>query len=115
MSADDLVQRRRQLASEQAAFPQSVQLASALEDGEDLDSVHLDEADHWVAVYSELAEFRCDLLREIDRQARGMSQEQALRVSRNRRAFQLELQRIELHLDFWRRRRQELRANAARP
>lgn len=112
MAAEDLVRRCRQLASQQAAFQGPVQLASPLEDGEDLDSVHVDDADHWVGVYSELSQFKRDLLREIDRQARELGPEAAPHLSRNRRAFVLELQRIDLHLEYWRRRREELREHS---
>lgn len=99
---------------EDAAFQGPVQPASPLEDGEDLHSALLDDADHWVGVYSELAEFKRELLREIDRQARGMSAETAEQISRNRRTFELELERIKLHLDYWLGRRQKLRERSAR-
>lgn len=115
MESRELVRRCRHLASQQAAFHGSVRLASPLEEGEDLESSLVDDADHWVGVYSELLEFKRDLLREIDRQARDVSPEAARQISRNRRAFMLELERLELHLDYWRRRRQELRTNYLRP
>lgn len=115
MEDAELVQRCRQLAAQQAALQDPVRLASPLEDGEDLDSPLLDDADHWVSVYSELVEFKRDLLREIDRQAREMSAETGEQVARNRRAFVLELERIELHLDYWLGRRRQLRKSSARP
>lgn len=109
MQGDELLERGGQLASQQAALQGPVRLASPLEPGEDVAGVRLEDADHWVAVYSELLEFKCDLLREIDRQARAMGQEGAEEISYDRRAFMLELQRLQLHLEYWLQRRERLR------
>ena len=112
MRGEELVQRCRLLALEQAAFQGSVRLASPLKEGEDVDSGEAEDADHWVAVYSELLEFKQDLLREIERQTREMSEQAARLASSNHRAFLLELRRLELHLEYWRARREELRKRA---
>lgn len=113
MRGEELVHKCRVLALEQAAFHGSVRLASPLEEGEDLDSGDAEDADHWVAVYSELLEFKQDLLREIERQTREMSEEAARLASSNHRAFLLELRRLEPHLEYWRGRREELWERAA--
>lgn len=113
MGGEELVERCRRLASEQAALHGPVCLASPLEDGEDLDSAEIEDADHWVAVYSELVEFKQELLREIDRQALEIRRTDPEFVPSNRRAFVLELQRLQLHLQYWSGRRQELRKRPA--
>lgn len=110
MQGDELFERCGQSALPQEALRGRVRPASPLEAGEDVASGRLEDADHWVAVYSELVEFKRDLLREIDRQARDMSREAASEISYNRRAFVLELQRMELHLNYWRERRERMRA-----
>lgn len=114
MESDERIRQCRQLASEQAAFQVPVRLASPLEEGEDVETAEVEDADQWVAVYSELVEFKRDLLREIDRQTRELGGRGAGPRSSNRRAFMLELRRLQLHLDYWRGRRDELRKHAGR-
>lgn len=97
-----------------APIPWRVQ-RSPLEVGLDFAGLEVEDADHWVAVYSELVQFRRDLLREIDRQAGAMGEEAARQVTSNRRDFVLELQRLELQLEYWRDRRDELRRDSSRP
>lgn len=110
----DLLGRCRRLATEQAALLGALGPVSAVQPGEDVASSEVGDADHWVAVYSELVEFKCDLLREFDRQARAMGEDAVGLVSPNRRVFALELRRLQLHLEYWLGRRDELRAGSVR-
>lgn len=111
MNRDELLRWSHRLAAEQAALQGLARAAAPLEEGEDLTSSYVDDADHWVGVYSELVEFKAELLREIDRQAMGLGQGAGSEVPRIRQALRLELERAWLHLEYWRRRRDELRAH----
>lgn len=89
-----------------------VRLPAPLEAGEDPHSPYVDDADHWVAVYSELLEFRANLLWEIDRQAMDMAEVSGPGIAHIRQVLKLDLERLRLHLEYWRARREELRARS---
>ena len=81
------------------------------ERGEDSGSRAVETADHWVAVFGELATFKRDLLCEIDRQAGATGHDD----SPERRAVVHDLRRFQKHLDYWRGRRDQLREGRDRP
>ena len=110
MQSDELLQRSRRLAEQQAGVLGGEAASAHLQAGEDVESPYLEDAEHWVSVYSELVEFKRDLLREIDSHvidADHLHSEQEM--GRDRQATELELERIQLHLDYWLERQRDLR------
>ncbi|MDR3079404.1 MAG: hypothetical protein LBV60_00485, partial [Streptomyces sp.] len=72
--------------------------AAHLQTGEDVDTPYVEDAEHWVSVYRELVEFKLDLLREIDQHVVDADHVQTEQeMGRDRRATELELERIQLH------------------
>lgn len=110
MESDELLQRSRRLAEKQAGVLGGESAAAHLQAGEDVESPYLEDAEHWVAVYRELVEFKRDLLADIDQHVVEADHVQTgQEMGRDRRATELELERIQLHLDYWVQRREELR------
>lgn len=111
MESEELLQRSLSLARQQAGVLGGGDGPSShLQAGEDVETPYLDDAEHWVSVYGELVEFKLDLLGQIDQHmedAEHLQTEQEL--DRDRRATELELERIQLHLAYWQQRREELR------
>jgi hypothetical protein len=111
MESQELLQRSQSLAQQQAGVLGGGGGPSAhLQAGEDVETPYLEDAEHWVAVYRELVEFKLELLAQIDQHvedAEHVHTEQEM--GRDRRATELELERIQLHLAYWRQRREELR------
>lgn len=113
MESEELLERSRRLAEQQAGVLGGELPAAHLQAGEDVESPYLEDAEHWVSVYRELVEFKRDLLREIDQHVEDADHRQAEQeMGRDRQATELELKRIELHLDYWVARRNELRSPA---
>ena len=114
MQSQELLERSQNLAQQQAGVLGGNGEPSAhLQAGEDVESPYLDDAEHWVSVYRELVDFKCELLEHIDQHvvdADHLQSEQEMQ--RDRRAAELELERIQLHLVFWQQRRQELRGSS---
>lgn len=111
MESEELLQRSRRLAEQQAGVLGGASGSTHLQAGEDVQSRYVEDAEHWVSVYRELVDFKRDLLREIDDHEPDHVQA-GQEMERDRRAAELELERIELHLDYWQHRREELRANS---
>lgn len=110
MESEELLHRSRWLAEQQAGvLGGGGDLREHLQVGEDVESPLLEDAEHWVSVYSELVAFKRDLLREIDQHVvdAGLPQSKD-EMERDRQASELELERIQLHLDYWRERRDKL-------
>lgn len=113
MESEELLQRSRRLAEKQAGVLGDNRLGGYLQAGEDVESPYLEDAEHWVSVYRELVGFKRDLLRDIDQHvvdADHLQTEQEM--GRDRRAAELELERIQLHFDYWVQRREELRGRS---
>ncbi len=112
MQSEELLQRSRRLAEEQAGVLGGELPAAHLQAGEDVESPYLEDAEHWVSVYQELVQFKRDLLREIDEHVVDADHVQSEQeMGRDRRAAALELERIQLHLDYWVGRQDELRGH----
>lgn len=111
MESDELLERSQSLAQQQAGVLGGGEGPSAhLQAGEDVETPYLDDAEHWVSVYRELVEFKHELLTQIDRHVEGAEHVQTEQeMERDRRATELELERIQLHLAYWEQRREELR------
>lgn len=113
MDSEELLERSRHLAERQAGIMGDRAPGGHLQAGEDVESPYLEDADHWVSVYQELVGFKHDLLREIEEHVAAADHVQAEQeMGRDRRAVVLELERIQLHLDYWAHRRDQLRARA---
>lgn len=107
----ELLQKSRQLAIEEATLMGTDGSARAFEKGEDPETADLPTVHHWLTIYSDLADFCRQLLTEMvphDRVGDGARACQD--VSRARLALELELNLYELHLRYWRRRHDQLRA-----
>lgn len=113
MESEELLQRSRRLAEQQAGMLGGEPAAGHLQAGEDIESPYLEDAEHWVTVYRELVEFKHDLLREIEQHVDGSDLPQSRQeMRRDRRATEVELERIQLHLEYWLQRRDCLRAGS---
>lgn len=78
-------------------------------EGEDPDSTYLDDATHWVAVYTELTGVKRDLLRVAEDQAPHLEEDARKEVARTDLVIlDAEMKRFQRRLDFWRRRCVEL-------
>lgn len=109
----ELLQESRRLAIEEAALMGTAGSARALEKGEELNTSHLADAEYWVAIYSELADFSRELLATMVPQDVEPRDPASRDVSRARLALEIELKLHELHLRYWRRRRDQLRASTS--
>lgn len=79
--------------------------------GEDPDTRYLDDADHWIVVYSELLDFKVTLLRQLNESVQHMEPEGVEEISRTDAiVLQAEADRFRKRLAMWRRRREELAA-----
>lgn len=106
----ELLQQSRRLAIEEASLMGTAGSARALEKGEELSTPYLSDAEHWVTIYSSLVDFVRDLLPSMvpgGLDARGRFSND---LSRTRLALELELRLYELHLRYWNRRKDQLRA-----
>lgn len=110
MDSAEFVRRSRRLAEQQAATFARRAAVAHLQAGEDPATPYLEDAEHWIGVYEELAAFKRQLIDQIDRQSADANhRESEQEIDRERRAAGLELDRILLHLEFWRHRSGELR------
>ncbi len=64
-------------------------------------SDRLDDARHWVAVYSELCGFKQGLLATVADQAGSVSAEGKAEVDRDSRMLTQEAERLSRRLEFW--------------
>lgn len=114
LDRDELLQESRELAIAQAALVGPAGSVRPLQKREDLDTSQLAEADEWVSVYSELAQFSRELLAEMVQPGAETGASPDPDASRARLALEIQLKLHELHLTYWRRRRHQLRAGAGR-
>lgn len=106
----ELLQQSRQLAMEEATLMGTAGSARAFERGEELNSAHLSDAEHWIAIYSSLVDFVRDLLARMVPGGLEVRGRPSRDLFRTRLALELELKLYELHLRYWRRRKDQLRA-----
>jgi len=73
--------------------------------GEDEDTQHLDDAEHWVKVYVELLEFKRSVLATTEKHVGTMEPDASAEVQRtDLRALHAEALRFERRLVYWRGR-----------
>jgi hypothetical protein len=80
--------------------------------GENEDSDHLDDAEHWIEVYRELLAYKGRLLSVTESSLDSMAERPAHRevLTTDRAVILAERSRFERRLAFWQRRRDELRS-----
>jgi hypothetical protein len=71
-------------------------------EGEDVSAPHPGDADHWVAVYDELCRFKRSLIESIREEGATVDPAARAELARDDEALSVELERLQLHLDFWR-------------
>jgi hypothetical protein len=99
--------RAREAAAKQAALKSIA--PDRLLPGEELDSAHVDDATHWIAVYSELLEFKHRIIMTIADQLDRLGAEARAEVERTDAVeVRAEAERFSGRLGFWRRRLEEL-------
>lgn len=103
MDIDDFIRQRDRLLHLQAELQSDRAKPRDLE-GEDLESPHPGDAEHWVAVYQELCRFKRFLIASIRQESDSVDRAAKAELSRDDRALSVELERLELHLEFWRHR-----------
>jgi hypothetical protein len=107
----DSSEETSQTADERAALKQ-VQPDRLLA-GENEDSVHLDDAIHWVKVYSELLEFKRSVLATTEKHVVTMDPDAGTEVQQtDLKALHAEAMRFERRLVFWRTRTAALDAHS---
>ncbi len=73
--------------------------------GEAADTPYLDDALHWVKVYSELVSFKVDILSVTEERMRGMDPDSGAEVAATDfKVLRAEEQRLKRRLAFWRAR-----------
>jgi hypothetical protein len=73
--------------------------------GEEEDSVHLDDAVHWMKVYSELLDFKRSLLRVAEERLTSMLNAARTEIEEtDLKILQAEAERLERRQEFWRAR-----------
>lgn len=85
-------------------------LQDALLPGEDPDSDHADDADHWLRVYTELMQTKAAMLAALSRRLAETRSEAARKELGDTDAamLQAEVERFQRRLDFWKQRRAAL-------
>ena len=78
-------------------------------EGEDPSSTYLDDATHWIAVYTELTGVKRDLLRLAEERTPHLEEDARREVARTDLVIlDAEMKRFQRRLEFWRRRCSEL-------
>lgn len=103
MDIDDLIRKRDRLLHLQANLQSDRAKPRDLE-GEDLESTDPADAVHWVAVYQELCRFKRFLIASIQQEGASADAAAKEELSRDDQALSVELERLELHLDYWKER-----------
>ena len=109
-AATDSVDSERLLPGEGA-------VTDALLPGEDPDGGHFDDIEHWIAVYSELLDFKRFMLDGAAARAARMTTEEAKEEieTTDLRVARAEAERFTRRLAFWRSLRDAYQAKADRP
>jgi hypothetical protein len=105
---DDLLDRSRSLAGEQANLERQEADRQRLLAGEDPGTPYQEDAVHWAGVYSELVGFKNDLLERLSEDRKVLSQAAMAELERDENLLRLELERLKLRLSFWETRKEEL-------
>jgi hypothetical protein len=99
-------------SSDEKAALEQVQ-PDRLLDGEDENSQHLDDAEHWVKVYAELLEFKRSVLATTEEHVGTMDVDASLEVQKtDLQALHAEALRFERRLIYWRGRASDLQEKA---
>jgi hypothetical protein len=81
-------------------------------EGEDPSSHHRDDVDHWIRVYTELLQYKRDLLSTTRERLAIIEPRAGEEIEKtDLRVLSAEASRFEHRLGFWRRRRSELETN----
>jgi hypothetical protein len=107
---DDLLDKARRLASEQAKLEKQEADGERLLAGEDPSTPYRDDAEHWSGVYAELVGFKNDLLERLSQDRKALSEAATTELERDENLLRVELERLKLRLSFWEMRREELSA-----
>lgn len=104
MEVDEFIRERERLLHLQAELHGERARPRDLE-GEDLTSTNPEDARHWVSVYEELCRFKRFLIETVREETASVDSSARAELSRDDQALSVELERLELHLDFWTERR----------
>jgi len=81
--------------------------------GERPDTPYLEDAHHWIKVYSELREFKADVLRLAEERVRSMGRDSAAEVrDTDLKVLRAEAGRINRRMTYWRDRVASLEMNS---
>jgi hypothetical protein len=105
---DDLLDKARELAAEQAGLERQEADRERLLPGEDPETPYPEDASHWTRVYSELVAFKDDLLKRLTQDRKLLSDAAMTELERDENLLRLELARLKLRLSFWKTRHEEL-------
>ena len=105
---DDLLDKARRVAQEQADLEREQADRDRLLAGEDPGTPYQEDAVHWAGVYSELVGFKNDLLDRLSEDRKLLSQAAMTELERDENQLRLELDRLKLRLSFWETRKEEL-------
>jgi hypothetical protein len=82
-------------------------------EGEDEDTMYVDDAVHWTKVYAELLDFKASLLTVAEQRLPSMDDDAEAEVREtDLKVLKAEAARFERRLEFWRERIRELNANS---
>lgn len=110
---DDTSQETGTTSDEQAALEQVE--PDRLLVGEDENTQHLDDAEHWVKVYVELLEFKRSVLATTEKHVGTMEADASIEVQKtDLKALHAEALRFERRLVYWRGRIAGLQAQPGR-
>ena len=105
MDRRELLLRSQELARRQAELDRMSLTPSSLQPGEEPEAAGPDDAEHWVVVYRELVDAKQKVIAYVREQIQEANSEPAIHVlQRDEESWRLELERLQLHLEFWRER-----------
>ncbi|MFZ0128668.1 MAG: hypothetical protein WB808_12040 [Candidatus Dormiibacterota bacterium] len=82
-------------------------------EGEDEDTMYVDDAVHWTKVYAELLDFKASLLTVAEHRLPSMDDDAESEVREtDLKVLKAEAARFERRLEFWRERARELKAGS---
>jgi hypothetical protein len=101
VNVDDFRRERDRLLGLQRRLQGARAMPRDLE-GEDVSAPHPGDAGHWVAVYEELCRFKRSLIDSIREEGASVDPAARGELAGDDEALSVELERLQLHLDFWR-------------
>jgi hypothetical protein len=83
-------------------------------DGENPETSYLEDADHWLSVYTELLQTKAAMVAALNERLTRTTEELARREMGDTDVVVLEqeLQRFQSRIDFWKQRKVELESNS---